>query len=338
MPMEIDSLKASPAVQAMHPSARSGYVWLLLDAWQTDDCTIPNDPIDLADKSGLGDELWASYGLRILRKFEQINGSNRLRNLPQYERWKAAKAVYEKNRSNAERTNYIRSALEGNTNSGTLASRSVSLSENLPLQPPLITETETITGTEKQEQQQKQKPSRAKSTSVKKGEKVPDERHQACKLAIQEYWNSKNPEIEVPWDGSEGKALGMFLSANPKLTYVGVGRLLAHRENSEVNHSDRPSRWIRSLTSFNQGPIDRFGHPLGLNGGKHAAISQGRGQKNVGVLEEFINDTERRSDANQNGNIPAGDHRQSDTETLHGVSGGSRPQSLPSSDAEPLDF
>ena len=45
------------AVQAMHPVARIGYWYLLSDAWQTDDCTIPSDPIDLADKSGLGDEL-----------------------------------------------------------------------------------------------------------------------------------------------------------------------------------------------------------------------------------------------------------------------------------------
>ena len=40
MPFRIDAFKGSPAVQAMHPSARSGYLYLLTYAWQTDDCTI----------------------------------------------------------------------------------------------------------------------------------------------------------------------------------------------------------------------------------------------------------------------------------------------------------
>jgi hypothetical protein len=328
MPMEIDALKASPAVQAMHPSARAGYVWLLLDAWQTDDCTIPSDPLDLADKSGLGDELWAAHGIRILRKFERIDGSDRLRNLPQYERWQAAKVVYDKRHENADRTNERRISSNSATKSDTLSSRSSS-SENLPLEPPLITGTETETKIEKPK---KQKPSRSESG------KSPDHRHQECKEAIRDYWDSKNPEMEMPWDGSEGKILGMFLSANPKLTAVGIRRLVAHRGNSEVNHADRPSKWVRSLTSFNQGPIDRFGKPLGLNGGKNGTVSNGRSEGNLAVFTESTSGMEREEITNPNGLFPASENGSGNPRTIHGVFTPAGPPSLSSGDGNDFGF
>jgi hypothetical protein len=95
MPFEIDAFRGSPSVQAMHPAARSGYLYLLADSWQTDDCAISNDPIELADRSGLGDELWAIHGPRILRKFEPIEGTDKLRNAALYARWQEAKAVFD---------------------------------------------------------------------------------------------------------------------------------------------------------------------------------------------------------------------------------------------------
>lgn len=108
MPMEIDALRASPAVQAMHPSARAGYIWLLLDSWQTDDCTIPSDQLDLAEKSGLGDELWAIHGPRILRKFDPVDGTDRLRNQVCYEKWLDAKRIFEARKKAADKTNTVR--------------------------------------------------------------------------------------------------------------------------------------------------------------------------------------------------------------------------------------
>src|ERR1700722_14562788 len=336
MPMEIDALKASPSVQAMHPSARSGYVWLLLDAWQTDDCTIPTDPIDLADKSGLGDELWGIYGLRILRKFERVDGSDRLRNLPQYERWQAAKSIYEKRQEAAHRKNEIRSPSDKNTVTDTLTDRSPGNSRPLPLEPPLITETKTET------KEQKQKPSAKKKPSRGDEEKVADTRHQECKKAIQEYWNSKNLEIEMPWDVSEGKALGMFLSANPKLTEVGVRRLLSHRANSEVNHGDRPSKWIRSLTSFNHGAIDKFGKPILLtngHGANNAAISNGAGNAPLGVLEKTLARRQRQRTLDEDGDLSAGgENGRSDAGDIHATSGELGPPSIPSRDEEHFEF
>ena len=108
MPFRIDAFKASPAVRAMHPAARAGYLYLLACAWQTEDCTIPLDALMLADMSELGDELWALHGERIVRKFEQIEG-RKLRNAVLFEEWKEAKRVFEARREAANRTNSARS-------------------------------------------------------------------------------------------------------------------------------------------------------------------------------------------------------------------------------------
>lgn len=98
-----------------------------------------------------------------------------------------------------------------------------------------------------------------------------DPRHVACKEAIFGYYREKNSGVDPDWNGREGKALGMLLGANPKLTAEGMKRLLDHRRESEVNHSDRPGLWIDNMKSFLNGPIDRFGKPLrqlnGINGG-----------------------------------------------------------------------
>src|ERR1700678_549405 len=96
MPFRIDAFKGSPAVQAMHPCARIGYLYLLARAWQTDDCTVSSDALQLAEDSGLGDELWALHSPRILRKFEAVNGNGRLRNQVCFEEWSEAKRIYER--------------------------------------------------------------------------------------------------------------------------------------------------------------------------------------------------------------------------------------------------
>lgn len=108
MPFKIDAFKASAAVQAMHPTARSGYLYLLSAAWQSEDCTISADPLDLAEESGLGDELWNEFGARILRKFE-VTESGRLRNRVIADEWADAKRVFESRSASGHRTVSIRS-------------------------------------------------------------------------------------------------------------------------------------------------------------------------------------------------------------------------------------
>jgi hypothetical protein len=108
-----------------------------------------------------------------------------------------------------------------------------------------------------------EKPSRAKKREGQKTktEKV-ESRHAEFKAAIEAYWKFKNPGVEMPWDGAEGKALGMWLAASPNTTIDQFKEFLRNRAKSDVTPSDRPSKWIRDITSFAAGPLDRYGKLL----------------------------------------------------------------------------
>jgi hypothetical protein len=108
MPFHIDRFKGSPAVQAMHPAARMGYLYLLSCQWQSDECSISGDAMDLADMSGLGDELWAIHGPRILRNFEAL-ADGMIRNQVCSEEWAEAKRIFDARKASAIRTNTVRS-------------------------------------------------------------------------------------------------------------------------------------------------------------------------------------------------------------------------------------
>ncbi|HEY1742072.1 MAG TPA: hypothetical protein VGG18_02830 [Granulicella sp.] len=103
MPFYIDRFRGSMDMQALGPMGRSGFIYLLATAWQTDDCTLPADPAKLATASGFSEEEWALYAPRILEKFEQVG--DRLRNQVLFKEWTAARDIFEKRRSGAERTN-----------------------------------------------------------------------------------------------------------------------------------------------------------------------------------------------------------------------------------------
>jgi hypothetical protein len=111
----------------------------------------------------------------------------------------------------------------------------------------------------------KQNPSRAKKARATKTA-IADERHTAFKEAIGRYWDSKNPGVEMPWDGREGKALGMFLSAAPHITLEQFTGFLRSRYKSEVNHGERASQWIAWVTNYAAGPMDRFGKTITEDG------------------------------------------------------------------------
>lgn len=97
MPFHIDRWRGSPDVRAMHPAGRMGYLELLCSCWQSPNCTITDDAIDLATNSGLGDELWDVYSARILRKFVS-DGQGNLRNEVLFIEWEKARSKFERNR------------------------------------------------------------------------------------------------------------------------------------------------------------------------------------------------------------------------------------------------
>ena len=244
MPFKIDAFKGSPAVQAMHPCARIGYLYLLACAWQSEDCTIPDDNLALSEMSGLGIKLWKIHGDQILRKFTP-NGQKRLLNHVLAFEWQDARRVFESRKSAAQRTNTARWLNGDRTVTDSGPNRSAD------------TRTGTLTGTV-----QEQKPSPQPRKRSAEPKHSTDPRHVACKAEIFAYYQRMNKGEEPEWDGHEGKTLAMFLKSNPKLTDQGLHRLLEHRSRSEINHSERPSLWIRKLKSFLNGPLNEYGKPL----------------------------------------------------------------------------
>lgn len=92
--------------------------------------------------------------------------------------------------------------------------------------------------------------------------KAAKSRHEQFKEAVRHYWESRNPGVEMPWNGAEGKALGMWLGASPNTTLDQFVAMLRNRYRSEVAHTERPSRWIGNITTYAAGAIDRYGKPL----------------------------------------------------------------------------
>jgi uncharacterized protein YdaU (DUF1376 family) len=137
----------------------------------------------------------------------------------------------------------------------------------------------------KAESQRPENPSRAKR------ERASDERHTTFKAAIKDYWNAKNPDIDMPWGGAEGKALSTWLREAPHVTIEQFTTLLQARFQSEVNHGDRPSQWIRWVTKYGDGPIDRFGKSIAKensNGASRPSVTKQRVDNNRRALAEAL--------------------------------------------------
>ena len=271
MPFKIEKFWSSPSVQAMSHAAQIGYLRLLGCQWQSIDGAVSPDPFDLAEQSGLGDEAWTQHGPRILRKFIVLK-DGRLRNLPNYEDWCEAKRIFEARKTAA--LNTVRTRLpKGHrtvTVENTNGHRTVSVGSPLCS---ADTITGTVTNTNTEEQKQIPSPNPRKRSSEVKHSKDP--RHIACKAEIFSYYREHNDGEDPDWEGREGRALGMFLAANPKLTEAGMKKLLKHRADSIVNHSERPALWIAKLTSFRMAPLNEYGKPLNGNNGSngHGTLS-----------------------------------------------------------------
>jgi uncharacterized protein YdaU (DUF1376 family) len=139
MPFHIDRWKGSAYVQAMRAAARAGYLYLLTAAWQTEDCSLPSEDDELMILAGLTEEEWAEHGAKIRRQFT-VGADGRLKNTVLIDEWAGAKRIFESRRSNAQRTNSVRSSCDEHTRSVRGASRDANTQ----------TKTGTVHATEKQ--------------------------------------------------------------------------------------------------------------------------------------------------------------------------------------------
>jgi hypothetical protein len=136
-------------------------------------------------------------------------------------------------------------------------------------------------------EEQKQKPSRAKRERTKTA--IADERHASFKAAIKAYWDSKNIGIEMPWGPVEGKQLSMWLREAPHITLEQFKGFLRNRYKSQINHGERPAQWIKWITSYGPGPMDRF-----KNTAQASGAANGKTDRNIeaarNVIAEFESD------------------------------------------------
>lgn len=266
MPFHVDRFFGSSAVQAMCPAARMGYLSLLARGqWQSEDGTVSADTLDLAEKSGLGDELWALYGPRILRNFQPVG--DRLRNQVNFEEWEAAKTIFEKNHPTPEQLSEKRSSAGRKGNEVRWGNRKPipNAIESSQIGPKTShTGTGTGTGTQKPSASKSRRRIKPDLSFAKDPTKtaIASGRHAEFKAIIGDYWTSKNPGVQMPWDGREGKQLEMFLRAAPDITADQFRGFLRNRFKSEVNHGERCSMWIQWVTSYAAGPMDRFGKTI----------------------------------------------------------------------------
>ena len=131
--------------------------------------------------------------------------------------------------------------------------------------------------------------SRVRPLFTKKGSKGSDPRHAACKSVLDSFWARHNT-LPMPWSGKEAKHLSSVLSANPSLSVEQFEQILENRSASEVNHSEGPGIFLLNITKYANGPLDRYGKPLG----RSARLSNG--EQHIAVLQNYFRESSRRPD------------------------------------------
>ncbi len=296
MPFHIDRFRGSPDVQAMHPTARSGYIYLLASAWQTDDCTVPNNPFDLASLSGLGDDLWAQYSTRILRKFEVIEGGTKLQNHVEFAEWKDAKRVYDARREAAIKTTKTRSPRTKPTVTVDNQDGHRTVTDGTPLRS-ADTQTITGTGTETTTVKQKQKTSPKAKPPVGKSETDP--RRKDFIDDLKTHWE-RFANTPFVFDGKDATQVDLFLKTWPDFTKHEWRTCLANRKVSGgVISTQRIYLWIGRLAEFLNSPLNEFNKPSpngGSNGNGANKIPDSIKQANIEFDARYGNQEPHGSD------------------------------------------
>jgi hypothetical protein len=99
-----------------------------------------------------------------------------------------------------------------------------------------------------------------------------DPRHVLFKDAVDKYADFKG--VELPWDGSEAKALALLLNSLPQMTVDDFKACLNNRAKSPgIPHGERPRVWLPHIAKYQQGPLNEFGK-TGEGNGKFAGKTE----------------------------------------------------------------
>ena len=88
-----------------------------------------------------------------------------------------------------------------------------------------------------------------------------DSRHHKLMVAIDRYYRSKN-SLPAPDMGRTAKEVQRLLEANRLWEFDTFEQCLVNRARSEnINHAEPAWMWVKTLTRYARGPLDKFGKP-----------------------------------------------------------------------------
>ncbi|HZT72114.1 MAG TPA: replication protein [Terriglobales bacterium] len=90
---------------------------------------------------------------------------------------------------------------------------------------------------------------------------VADPRHAPIRAAIADAYAQANSGAKIPWDASEAQQLDRWLRANPSVTLPAALAMVQARFASDVNHAERPRRWLANLADYRGGALDKYRQP-----------------------------------------------------------------------------
>jgi hypothetical protein len=113
--------------------------------------------------------------------------------------------------------------------------------------------------------------------------KTPDPRHMQVKELLQKYWAAENPDAQqMPWGAADAGALSSFLKDSPSLTVEQIAQMLRHRFVSEDHAAgERVFVWIRFLTRYQQGPLNKYKQPKESRNGTAQPNRTDRGNQQI---------------------------------------------------------
>jgi uncharacterized protein YdaU (DUF1376 family) len=246
------------------------YLLLIFNYWQRGKA-LDNANERLANVVRLPKERWTDVA-QALREFFTIDGDIWTHHRIERD-LEAVNAKCEQARNaRSQRKNYGRST-------GVITDESTNKQRN-PNEKSIKREEENIESTTKPSRVKTPREEPTKSELVKK-------RHAEFKEKIKQYWEYKNPGVEMPWGPAEGRQLAMWLAESPQTSVEQFAGFLRNRARSEVNHAERPSRWVGNVTSYANGALDTFKQPKnGALNGKQV----GRTEKTLSAGAEAARD------------------------------------------------
>jgi hypothetical protein len=249
-----------------------------------------------------------------------------------FEEWSKAKCVFDARQEAARNTTKVRSPRQKATVTVDKQDGQRTVTDNTASRSAdTITLTGTITTTEKTKKQ--------KTSSKPKEEKPVDQRRKDFIDDLALHWKGF-AKTKFVFDGADGTQVDLFLKTWPDLSREQWRDCLRNRKKTPgVIPTERIYRWISKLGNYLNGSLDEYGKLANGNGGNHAAVSGGTGNKIVGVVNNALGRTECEDTSREDGDLPPSiEVGRGNARNIHADANQPRFASFSGSDEEYLKF